>query len=292
MFLNSNSKEESVFDTFNYNFLGEIDENCEVGRWTVAYYYSEKNFSAWHLVVTYDTKERTGSFELDKEKILIAYSEYCKEFATIGERMLKNLPNGRLSSKKELEDEFKKQYLIYSNEQYAAKQEEKKRLKFEKAERDKRIRELKDTSYVDYVRYKYYSRYAPDKECKDYLWMDEKGDLVFEGYLWHGGECYLIGSSVRAARSCFNEIKALILKYRDEKTGYCIDIDINDDIAKSSRKISGYICKQIDINNITYEDIQAMYDEAIRISEFPLTEDKKYIAEYYAERNRQMKIDR
>ncbi len=288
--MNGSNSEESIYDVFNHKFLGEISDGTKMGRWSVGYYYSE-NVNAWFLVKTRETTQQIKLMAVKKDKVISLYEELCEEYATVAQRMVGNLPDGVLTSNKELEEEYKKQYAKFVGERSDRKREKKKKQIEEMVEQGKRIRELKDTHYIDYIKYNYFSRYSPGNDRKDYLWINKNGDLVFQGNYWHGGECYLIGSSIKGIRTCFEEVKKLIKEYCENKTGFCIE-QINEDISDSSREMAGYLRKTIKIDTLKAEDIEAMYDNMLRTREFPSIEDIKAVKERYYERNRWEKENR
>lgn len=274
MFKNEGDK-EFLYDIAKCSLLGEISKDTPLGRWSVGYYQAN---GYYHVAYTEGNtvKNEVHYHVKDKEKALKLYSDLAGKYSYISQRikeytgMQAGLPN----------EELKKLHLQFSVE-YS---KEKSRIeRDQKAQEAKRRLDLstaaetrKTNSYVDYVLF-YNERIVPVITPRtDYVWLSENGDVLFEGRSGFENVIYLISGKINVIKNFYDEIKTLINSYCEKNEGHNLhDRDRkNVEISYYSRLESGYIEKKVCIDNLTYQDIANMYENAKKNSEFPNEQEK------------------
>ena len=261
---------ESVYDVFNHRFLGEITENAPMGRWSVGYYQAN---GYYHVAYTEGnmTRNEVHYHAKDKEKALKLYHDLAEKYSFIAQKIKENVGKGISLPNEEL----KKLYLRFSVEYSSRKSQIEREYKATEATRrfelSQTVEARKSNSYVDYVATYCYKILPVVKERTDYVWLSEDGTVILEGRVGFENVIYLISCKIDLIREYFAKIKTLICAYCEKNEGhYLDDIDrTNIEIFYYSKLKSGYIEKKVSINNLTYQDILGMYNDALKKHEFP-----------------------
>ncbi|MCR4677320.1 MAG: hypothetical protein K5679_01060 [Lachnospiraceae bacterium] len=284
------SAQESIFDIENYVLMGEITEDTPMGRWSVGHYPDGRG---WNVVSTQATKEKIVR-RTYKEKALRIYEEISNEYKEVARRVMEHRVPGVFLSNIDKRETYYKYWREYTDEikqREKAKKEQEARIRAEKSgEAYKRRTE----SYADYVLY-YCDKTGQAFDSRtDYLWFSEDGYVVFEGNFAHNYDAYLICGNIKNIKDYYSEIKALIRKYIESKEGHVMyDRERkNPEIIGATRKIAGYIRREVNIDTLQYEDIVDMYNEAIKEHVFPDEYGKREIMKQISDYNDYMNKNR
>lgn len=269
---------EFLYDITKCNLLGEITKDTSLGRWSVGYYQAN---GYYHVAYTEgNTTPNEVHYHIsNKEKALKLYNDLAGKYSYISRRIRESvgvragIPN----------EELKKLYLQFSVEYSRGKSQVERE---QKALEAKQLSDLsqatearKTNSYVDYVLF-YSKRIVPSARTRtDYVWLSEKGEVLFEGRAGFENVIYLISGKIHVIKKFYDEIKALISSYCEKNEGHNLydPCRKNVEISYYSRLESGYIEKQVCIDNLTYQDILDMYDNAKRNGDFPNEQEKQNI---------------
>ena len=266
--------QEDNYDIENYVLLGQIKDSTPMGRWSLGYYYSEAD-DKWYVAFTKGNNDRFRTPCDSRESTVDVYNIKAEDYRVIARNISAKKSAGLLTTPEELKEEFFKQEMYRVLENSKRKKEQKQRLNEENQRKIEEIMMNRTKSYVDYTAH--FSREVAGSDSrKDYLWIAENGDLVFQGEYWHLNDCYLIATTVNNVRAYYKEIKALIKDYCKKRIGHSISSDCEDGSAYK-RKIKGYIQVEINLETLTEKEIIRLYENALKNKKFPDEAKKKNI---------------
>lgn len=277
---------KDIYDVENYALLGEIKQDTAMGRWSVGFFYSEKD-DKWYVAITKGNNNSFAEPCESRERAIERYHEKAEDLEIISQRIIAQKKAGKLHTNEDLKEEYFRQKTKRLHEKTKLKDEQKTRMLMEKESNKERATADKRSSFADYA--SLFGEVIPGGYKRtDSVWLAENGDLIFQGEYGHFNDCYLIGTTINNIRKHYKPIMKLIHEYCVKKTGYSISPRDHVDCSAQTRREAGFIQKKVDIEKLSADDILSLYENAKKNKEFPNDEIKSKIRKDNDEYNRLM----